>query len=133
MLPLSRLRRQLPSPEGSQDLEATKNREPGESCVFAPGVAGDDGGAAFGHIVYAHGPCAVLGGQGGQGCGHVIALGHGRAISTGSTRPGKHRRNEALAGLANQHRISSGAEGLEPGQQRQVVLDARLGEAHGRR
>ena len=41
-------------------------------------------------------------------------------------RLGKHRRDEAFAGLADQHRISSGAEGLESGQQRQVVLDARL-------
>ena len=51
----------------------------------------------------------------------------GQAISTGSTRPGKHRRNEALAGLANQHRISSGAEGLEPVSSGRVMLDAGLG------
>ena len=51
----------------------------------------------------------MFGGQGGQGCGHVIALGHDRPISTGSARLGKHRRDEAFAGLADQHRISSGS------------------------
>ena len=74
----------------------------------------------------------MFGGQGGQGCGHVIALGHDRPISTGSARLGKHRRDEAFAGLADQHRISGGSEGLESGQQRQVVLDAGLGEAQAR-
>ncbi len=66
------------------------------------------------------------------GCGHVIALGHDRPISTGSARLGGHSPMKRLRDWPIEHRISGGTEGLESGQQRQVVLDARLGEAQAR-
>ena len=102
-----------PSP-GGPEPRSNQNRGRKWNHAYSRGVAGDDGGAAFGHIVYAHGPCAVFGRTGRTRCGHVIALGHGRPISTGSARPGKRiAEMKRFAGLADQHRISSGAEGLE--------------------
>ena len=80
------------------------------------------------HLVHPDRPGARVGGERGDGGGGGVALARGRRARP---RAGQDAAEEPLAGGGDQQRVAEGAQPVEVGQERQVVLGV-LGEAEAR-
>lgn len=94
--------------------------------VLSPEGADCQGGAAAAHVMHADRPGAVFRAQGRQCGGGIVTVVHRRLADAGIVQ---RRRNEPLSGGSDQHRISRPLEQIQSDEQRQIMLDAGLGES----
>ena len=97
--------------------------------VLSPEGADCQGGAAAAHVMHADRPGAVFRAQGRQCGGGIVTVVHRRLADAGIVQ---RRRNEPLSGGSDQHRISRPLEQIQSDEQRQIMLDAGLGESQTR-